>query len=475
MRDHWNRLHAAHRHTPLYALASLRQVLFFFVLGIVLLSMLIGSIMPTHASASSVAASSNRHVYVVPVQDTVDAGMYHFLDRAFREAEQVGARYIVLDINTLGGLLNEALEIGSLIQNQTIPVVAYISGNAISAGSYIALSADQIVMQPGSAIGAAAIVDAAGNRITDSKHISAFVAKMRSAAERTGRNPDYAEGMVDDQITVEVGELGVTYGQGTLITFSAEEALRAGYADHLANGISEVLDYLDASEYSVVVMELSLAEKVSRVLTHPIVQILLLLIGIAGVVIELLVPGFGLPGILGIAGFALYFFGNYAAGFAGVEHIFMFIAGIILMLIELFVPSFGILGILGIISLFSGVVLSANKTGQAFLSLGIAVVLATIVIAIVARIFKHRGIWNRFILKDQLATEGGYIPGPDRSDLIGQVGTAITVLRPSGTAVFDGQRVDVVTNGTFINAGQKVKVTHVDGTRVVVMEWEEES
>ena len=128
-------------------------------------------------------------------------------------------------------------------------------------------------MQPGSAIGAAAIVDAAGNRITDSKHISAFVAKMRSAAERTVRDPDYAEGMVDDQITVEVGELGVTYGQGALITFSAEEALRAGYADHLANGISEVLDYLDASEYSVVVMELSLAEKVSRVLTHPIVQI----------------------------------------------------------------------------------------------------------------------------------------------------------------------------------------------------------
>lgn len=473
MRAHAKRNIAHLSDAGFHVYPSLRRLTCFVILTLIC-SMIVVSFLPEQANASSGEASPNRHVYIVPLKDTVDAGMKQFLQRSFREAEQAAARYIVLDIDTLGGLLEEASEIGTLIQNQSIPVIAFVSGNAISAGSYIALSADQIVMQPGSAIGAAAIVDLAGNRITDSKQISAWTGKMRSAAEQNGRNPRYAEGMVDDQIIVEVPELGMTYGRGELITFSAEEALRAGYAEHISDGISGVLDLLDASGYSIVEMELSLAEQVSRVLTNPIVQTLLLLIGIAGVVIELIVPGFGLPGILGIAGFALYFFGNYAAGFAGAEHILLFVAGITLMLIELFVPSFGILGILGIIALFSGVVLSANKTGQAMLSLGIAVLLAIIVIAIVARIFKHRGVWNRFILKDQLATEGGYIPGPDRSNLLGEVGTAITVLRPSGTALFQDERVDVVTDGSFINSGQKVKVIHVDGTRVVVREWKED-
>src|SRR5690554_5203711 len=112
-------------------------------------------------------------------------------------------------------------------------------------------------------------------------------------------------------------------------------------------------------------MEMSMAEKAGGILTNPYVKIIVLIIGMAGVIIEMLVPGFGLPGILGIAGFALYFFGNYVFGFAGVEHIALFVGGIILMLIELFVPSFGVLGALGIIALGSGVVLSANKTGQA--------------------------------------------------------------------------------------------------------------
>src|SRR5690606_2295557 len=164
------------------------------------------------------------------------------------------------------------------------------------------------------------------------------------------------------------------------------------------------------------------AEHAGRFLTHPAVQIILLIIGIAGLVIELLVPGFGAPGILGIAGFTLYFVGNYVSGFAGVEHIVLFIAGIILMLIELFVPSFGILGVLGIIALFSGVILSADKTGQAALSLGIALLVAIVVIAIFIRIFKRRGVWNRFILREKLDTEGGFISQTDRQDLLGATG-----------------------------------------------------
>ena len=151
----------------------------------------------------------------------------------------------------------------------------------------------------------------------------------------------------------------------------------------------------------------------------------------------------------------------------------MFVAGILLLLIELFVPSFGILGILGIVSLIAGVVLSANRTGQAMLSLGIAFAVAIVVTAIVARIFRDRGIWNRFILKDRLDKESGYVSNTEHSELLGVTGPAVTVLRPSGIALLNGKRYDVVTNGEFIPAGTPVKVIHVEGLRVVVSEWKE--
>jgi membrane-bound serine protease (ClpP class) len=153
-----------------------------------------------------------------------------------------------------------------------------------------------------------------------------------------------------------------------------------------------------------------------------------------------------------------------------VEHIFMFIAGVILLAIEIFVPSFGILGIFGISSLAAGVILAAYDTGQASLSLGIAFLAAIIVIVIVTKYFKHRGVWNRFILEDSLKTESGYISSIDKAYLVGKTGKAITSLRPAGTAELEDQRVDVVSRGEFIEAGKEIKVINVEGTRVVVSE-----
>lgn len=427
----------------------------------------------TDAPGSDV--NPNRFVYIVPIHGTIDEGTNQFLKRAFLEAEEVGAHYIVLDIDTFGGYLNEAMSIGPIIQGVPVPTVAFVHGNAFSAGSYLALSADQIVMQKGSAIGAAAIVDGRGNRVTDSKMVSGWVTKMRSAAEQAGRNPLYAEGMVDDQVVVEVPELGVTFGRGQLISFSAEEAVKVGYAEHVAADLSGVLEYLGVKGYTVVEMKMSLSEKVGRVLTNPVMQTLLLIAGIAGIIIEMLIPGFGLPGMIGLAGFTLYFTGNYVYGFAGVEHIVLFVAGIILLLIELFVPSFGILGILGMIAVFSGVVLSAHDSGQAILNLGMAFVVAIIIVVIVAKVFKKRGIWNRFILRDRLDKESGYISNTEHPELLGQTGVATSVLRPAGTAMVNGKRYDVVTNGEFIEAGTQVRVTEIDGWRIVVSRSENEN
>ncbi|HZG84692.1 NfeD family protein [Paenibacillus sp.] len=407
-------------------------------------------------------------VAVIPVDRTVEAGLQRFLTRALGEAEAMGADTVVLVIDTFGGRLDAATEIGEEIRQSPLRTVAYVEGKAISAGSYIALNADEIYMQEGSTLGAAAIVDGSGERVRDSKIVSVWVQQMRSAAQRAGRDPDIAEGMVDDTVRVTLDAIGKVKEPGDLITLSAKDAAGVGYAEGVVATLDEVLATIQAERVERI--EPTLAEEAARFLTHPATQTILLVLGVAGLLIELLVPGFGAPGIVGVASFGLYFLGNFIAGFAGTEHIALFVAGIALLVLELFIPSFGILGILGSASLIAGVVLAAYDTGDALRSLGIAAFVGAAIAAVFVRYFKHRGVWNRFILRDALKTEEGYVSHETRKELVGQNGTAATPLRPSGIALVGGQRIDVVTNGEFIPAGADVAVVDVDGMRVVVKE-----
>lgn len=449
-------------------LAILRVGLHFIIVISILMSGW-ATFAETESSPTTDQANNDINlVVVIPIEQTIESGLKRFLERALEEAHDIRADYIILEVNTLGGEVNAASDIGKLIRSSSIPTVAFVRGKAISAGSYISLNANQILMGPGSSIGAAAVVDLAGTQVEDPKVLAYWIGEMTSAAEINGRNPQYAVGMVDARKEITVEELGKTYPPGELISFTAEEAVAAGYAEGIASNISDVLAHLGAEQAHVETIELSAAEKLARFLTNPIVRTLLLLIGIAGIGIELFVPGFGFPGILGIASIVTYFAGQYVAGFAGVEHILMFVAGIVLLVIEIFVPSFGIFAVLGIIGLFSGIILAAYDTGDAIRSLLIALVCSIIVIVVIAKIFQKRGVWNKFILSDQLTTEEGYIPHTSKDELLGKKGVAVTPLRPSGTAMIEDERVDVVTNGEYIQAGVPVIVQKVEGTRVVV-------
>lgn len=420
-------------------------------------------------AATPAAEPTAGNAAMIHIDGTIETGLAAFLERAIGEAESSGADTVVLVIDTFGGRVDAATEIGEAIRNSPLRVVAYVEGKAISAGSYIALNADEIYMQEGSTIGAAAVVDGAGEQVRDSKIVSAWTELMRSAAQRSGRNPDIAEGMVNDKIRVELPGLGVSE-PGELITLSAKDALAVGYAEGVVKSLSEVLRI--AGDPDPAEIEPTFAERAARFLTHPTTTTVLFILGIAGILIELMVPGFGIPGIIGVTAFGLYFLGNYVAGFAGVEHLAMFVVGVLLLALELFLPSFGILGVLGIISLIAGVVLAAYDSGNAAMSLGIATLIAGLIVAVVVKYFKHRGIWNKFILKDSLNTEEGYVSHATRADLVGKSGKAVTPLRPAGTVKFGDERVDVVTDGEFVASGTEVVVIRVDGGRIIVRQSE---
>ncbi|RUT36642.1 nodulation protein NfeD [Paenibacillus zeisoli] len=443
---------------------------FMITLVIVLLSGFAPVSLSNAEAAPAPADLKSGTVYVIPLDQKIESGLEKFLERGFREAKDQGAALIVLEVNTPGGRVDNAENIGQMIAGSPIPTVAFIQGNAASAGSYIALHADKIAMRPDSAIGAAALVDASGQAVNSPKEIAYWKSKMSAAADLQHRNPRIAEGMVDPSITVEMPEINRTKEKGQIISLSSREALKVGYADTLADSTEEVIHWMGYNGEDTIRVERTLAENVAIFLTNPIVMTILLFLGIAGVVIELIVPGFGVPGILGITAFGLYFFGNYIAGFAGLETGVLFLIGLVLMALELFVPSFGILGILGSVCLVAGVVRAAYDTQHALETLGIAFAAALVVIIIVVWIFKERGVWNRFILRDELTTDKGYSSVTERIDLLGLEGISLTPLRPAGTAVIGSERIDVVTEGGFIKADASVKVIKVEGTRVVVAE-----
>ena len=196
------------------------------------------------------------------------------------------------------------------------------------------------------------------------------------------------------------------------------------------------------------------------------------MVGIIGIALELLFFSSGLLALAGVAGFGLYFLGFYLAGFAlaSFGDLAVLVLGLVLLILELVVPSFGILSVLGAICLFGGVLMASSDPKEAAFMLIIALLVAAVAVIAAIRTFKHRGVWNRFILKEQLTTSKGFTSNPDRSYLIGMTGEAITPLRPAGTAMIQGERVDVVTSGSFISINKTIVVVEVEGVRVVVKE-----
>ncbi|HHU30080.1 MAG: nodulation protein NfeD [Bacillota bacterium] len=395
------------------------------------------------------AAAASEAVYVIKLEKEVEQGLYRYLQRTIREANENGAAAIILEIDTPGGFVASAENIQKLIYD-SVPVYAYVRYNALSAGAFIALSCDALFMAPGSTIGAAEVRTLTGGEV-DQKIIKAWEGKMRTTAQRLGKDEKIAVAMTTESLTL-----------------TAAEAEEIGFADGVFADRSEIYDFLGLNNPKEFIAEITLAERLARFVTNPYVAPVILAVGITALVIEILVAGFGLPGIISILAFALFFSGHIFAGLAGREVIFLFIIGLILLLAEALAPGFGVLGIGGLVAVIASVILSAASTGQGVRTLIAAIVLTALVIAVIYRYLKKSPLWSQIVLQHAAKSEDGYLGTGDYSRLVGKEGVTLSVLRPAGLAEFDGERIDVVSEGSFIDRGVKVKVAKVEGTRVVV-------
>lgn len=415
-------------------------------------------------TSPSSADTSRTIVYVVPVTETIEAGLHAFMERAFKEAEEARADHILLEMNTYGGAVQAADDIGKLLQETSIPISVFINNSAISAGAYIALNADNIIMVPTATMGSATVVDMEGNA-GDAKAMSMWVRAMRSAAESNDRDPYYAEAMVNQEIKIE--------GFDQPLTFSASEALEHGYAEKIANTRVEVLEFLGLEEAIIEEVEISFAEKIARFVTNPIVVSILFSLASLGLILELYSPGFGIPGTIGISALLLFFFGHMIAGFAGWESLLLFGIGVILIVMEIFTAGFGIFGILGLASVISSLALASVDIVSGLKSMGVAALITIVVMGILGKYLDKRGFWSKLVLQENLSEEESKTTFKQKSELIGKIGVTLTQLRPAGTAKIGDMRYDVVSEGSFTDIHTAVKVIFVEGTRIVVREVED--
>ncbi|MCR8659218.1 NfeD family protein [Paenibacillus endoradicis] len=455
-----------------FSIHRFREMLTVFVISLFAILLVTGLIAPSFVQAES--KSVGPAVYEIPLKGTVDQSMVTFLERAFSEAEEAHASHIVIVLNTYGGRVDSANEIGELVRAQEIPVTVFVEGKAVSAGTYIALNADYIAMQSGSTIGSAAVVDSNGTLSDNPKTISFWVDQMQEVARLHGRDTNVAAAMVDPRVEIDLTDtLGKVKSVGDVIAISASEALRIGYSDFNVETVVDVLNFHQLGGRDVITITPSAAENVASFLVNPIVSTILLILGFAGLAIELFVPGLGLPGILGGISMGLFFFGSFVSGLAGMETVVLFIVGLILIVLELIVPAFGILGLLGGGAIITGILLASPDWESGLTSIGIALVIAIILVVIVSRTKKGRSVWNKLVLRENLTTEEGFISAESKDSLLGLQGVTVTPLRPAGAALIDNKRVDVVTEGGFIELNRPVVVIKAEGTWVVVREVKE--
>jgi membrane-bound serine protease (ClpP class) len=428
------------------------------------------------AFLSVTSLMAQQKIFLMEIKDVIDPRMHRYVELALREAEQTKSDIVIIEMDTYGGVLTDAKEIVDKIMHFKKPVWVFINSDAASAGALISIACDSIYMAPGASIGAATVVDAQGQKAPD-KYQSYMRSIMRSTAEENGRDPKIAEGMVDEALVIE----GIKE-EGEIITLSTSEALQYGFCEAKVESVTEILARYGIKNYTTHRFELGFTERIISLVLNPFVSSILILVIIAGIYFEMQTPGMGFAGLAALIALILYLVPYYLNGLADNWEIIAFFAGLALIAVEIFVlPGFGVAGISGIIMTVGSLFLimlnndafdfqfvPANEMLYA-LAAALGGSLGGMILLLVGgsklpetRFFKH------IALTDTQNRTDGYVSFRYTESLLGKIGTAETVLRPSGKIIIDGKLYDASTRGDYIQKGQAVEVISEDGPSLKV-------
>jgi membrane-bound serine protease (ClpP class) len=439
-------------------------------------------------------AGSEKRVVIIPIREQIASPLVYLVRRSVKQAIEEKADLLVLDMKTDGGRLDKTEDIIEIIGQFKGETVTYVNDRAFSAGAFIAAATRKIYMAPQSVIGAAApIMMAPGGSVEavpetlEAKTLSAVRALVRRTAEKNGHNPEVLEAMIDrnKELTIE-GQ--VINKKGDILTLTDTEASKS-YGEPpkpllsagTVGSLDTLLTQLGYAGARTITIKPTGAERLGTWINA--ISPLLLIIGIVGLYIEFKTPGFGVPGIVAIVAFALYFVGSYIAGFSGFEWMLVFLLGVILLALEFFLfPGTIALGVSGAFLMVVAILMAlvdlypgapSSPGGVSWPTIGgptrdsVEHALRVLLIAIAGTAV---GVWlaSKWLPKTSVyaalvshgasgsATTAAFAAQENKN--IGRVGLTISPLRPGGKAQFDETILDVMSQGEVIEKGRSVRI-----------------
>lgn len=504
---------------------SLRSFRSWFVLALLATLSVVGGLLPAATAAMPQEAAEAPRVLSVTLRGKLGTTEVARLHRTLRHADAASCSFVVFRLEDAGSQGEDADDVQSLldhVQRTTVPTVAVLSGRIVHGAAALALCCDRIycltrtdwgeVEKPEQDLGE--LLSGAPDAATDARLDAARAAmrgrlaardpKFRADAEKLAlamADPrlqmiaaTVRQGGVERQQVLERGEIaplqaagGKLLGERALtrpLMVSAQEAEDFGLSGGTLQSFDQLADVLAFDRATMGELGGSWAEDMVGWLE--LLQPFLLVAGFLLLVVEVKTPGVGVPGLFGVAFLLLAMFHGYLVGLAEIEEIVVFFLGIAAIGVEVFLlPGTVIFGAVGFLCLVLSLVLSrqsfvlpGNAAEEAIFlaNLGnLTLLFATVLVlgAVMWRVLPKVPWFNRVFLAPPApagAVAGSGLGLADKGLMayVGRVGSAATVLRPTGAMDLDGERVDVVTEGAFVEAGTPVRVLYVQGTRVVV-------
>ncbi len=437
---------------------------------------MISVVLSVLAVYSATAQPAKPQVMVMEIRDEIDPRMLRQVKLALEHAEKIKADYIIIDMDTYGGVLTDAKEIVDLVMGVKKPVWVFINSDAASAGALISIACDSIYMMPGASIGAATVVEGDGKQAPD-KYQSYMRSIMRSTAEVNHRDPRIAEGMVDDRIVIDSIKQA-----GKVITFTTSEAIKYGYCEAKVESIEEILKRNKIENYQLHRFQLGATEKIVAFFLNPFISGILILVILGGIYFELQSPGIGFPLFAALTALVLYLVPYYLSGLAQYWEIIALFVGILLLMAEIFViPGFGVAGVAGItLTVVSMILIMLNNDffNFEFVPMG-SIVMATfatlggisggmLLLFLGGAKLTNTKAFQRMALMDTQESTQGYSVNTSNPSLLGKSGIAHTVLRPSGKVFIDEQVYDAFTRGEYVEKGESIEVIGTEGVTLRV-------
>ncbi len=464
--------------------------------------------------ARQAAAQEKPEAFIIRIGGVITQAYSEAVQRKITYALEQGVDTVILELDTPGGTIEDSTALADFVfQQDELRVVAYVHSQAYSGGTMVALACDEIY------------IDAAVGRMGDVAPVlptgEILGEKIQSVVRETmlgyGRARGYPEALVKAMVTKEIEvyrlqmqdepeghyiyvtsddlrawteekldkiiQKDLIVPAGELLTMHADKAVEYGFARKAVRSPQELMDVLQLNPRRVERLYLTGSERLLTFLD--MFSPFLIVGGFILLFIELSHPGFGLPGILGIACFVVFFLVKYTLHYARMLEVVLFLIGLVLLALEIFViPGFGVVGITGIALLFISLVLACQefvipqtsgetlafqwnllKVMGSFAATGVSLIVLARFLSSVPGL---GAIMHRADLAAARVAEIGEMHMPGLSSMAGREGIALTPLHPAGRAEFGERILDVVTEGDFIDKGARIRIREVRGNTVVV-------